>query len=436
MPFKPGAAGRHRRDTAGRGRAADAAPAWPWRGRGASATTRAASCRSRPGLAHFARLADAPIVPTAVVGTRWIHLGSRVTIRIGEPVHPADFPRGKAGAPCDDRRGAGRASRRCSRASRTREPPGWLGRTISEAFNDRPWLDEVAAHGPEDPKEEPPSVVLTSEVGPARPSGTRGRAQVSPAGRPCEPEGLKASWPEPRSAEAAADERRLTRDPATRLTSGGRAPGWRPARPSPRPPDRPRPWLAARERATLGDVPHEDDASVVVPGRGEADAADPLAVDADVEAAPGRSATRDDGELGAREARASPERLGRRSVPACSPRAPFTFFVDQLPWQRDCSERERASTSENRGLSAVVPVSPRLSVADPDRAAGTLQERAHVRDRSTPVAAAALEPPHTASSFDLARPEVASDADMEARTRTFLPFGASGSLGGCRSTDP
>jgi hypothetical protein len=23
-----------------------------------------------------------------------------------------------------------------------REPPGWLGRTISEAFNDRPWLDQ------------------------------------------------------------------------------------------------------------------------------------------------------------------------------------------------------------------------------------------------------------------------------------------------------
>ena len=25
-----------------------------------------------------------------------------------------------------------------------REPPGWFGRTISEAFNDRPWLLEHA----------------------------------------------------------------------------------------------------------------------------------------------------------------------------------------------------------------------------------------------------------------------------------------------------
>ena len=40
------------------------------------------------GLAHFARMAQAPIVPTAIIGTRWVHFGSRVDIRIGEPVHP------------------------------------------------------------------------------------------------------------------------------------------------------------------------------------------------------------------------------------------------------------------------------------------------------------------------------------------------------------
>ena len=50
------------------------------------------------GLAHFARMAGAPIVPAAIVGSRWIHFGSRVTIRIGEPVHPCDFGGGKAGA--------------------------------------------------------------------------------------------------------------------------------------------------------------------------------------------------------------------------------------------------------------------------------------------------------------------------------------------------
>jgi 1-acyl-sn-glycerol-3-phosphate acyltransferase len=96
------------------------------------------------GLAHFSRLADAPIVPTAVVGTRWIHLGSRVTITIGEPIAASAFPRGKAG---------GRQMTDVVQARleamlegvEDREPPGWLGRRISEAFNDRPWLDEVGA---------------------------------------------------------------------------------------------------------------------------------------------------------------------------------------------------------------------------------------------------------------------------------------------------
>jgi 1-acyl-sn-glycerol-3-phosphate acyltransferase len=95
------------------------------------------------GLAHFARLAGAPIVPTAIVGTRWISFGSRVSIRIGRPVHPAGFAAGKLGA---------RAMTAAVETEFTgllagveeREPPGWLGRTISEAFNERPWLNEPA----------------------------------------------------------------------------------------------------------------------------------------------------------------------------------------------------------------------------------------------------------------------------------------------------
>jgi 1-acyl-sn-glycerol-3-phosphate acyltransferase len=93
------------------------------------------------GLAHFSRLARAPIVPTAIVGTRWIHLGSHVTITIAEPVWATEFPRGKNGA---------RAMTDVVQARlealligvEDRPPPGWLGRTISEAFNDRPWLSQ------------------------------------------------------------------------------------------------------------------------------------------------------------------------------------------------------------------------------------------------------------------------------------------------------
>jgi len=94
------------------------------------------------GLAHFSRMSKAPIVPTAVIGTRWVHFGSRVDVRIGEPVHPDDFARDKAGA----REMTDVVQERLEAlllGVEDREPPGWVGRTLSEAFNDRPWLLEV-----------------------------------------------------------------------------------------------------------------------------------------------------------------------------------------------------------------------------------------------------------------------------------------------------
>jgi 1-acyl-sn-glycerol-3-phosphate acyltransferase len=96
------------------------------------------------GLAHFARLAPAPIVPTAMIGSRWIHLGSRVRIRIGDAVHPEGYPRDKAGAVAM----TGEVQARLQALLEgvvDRDPPGRLGRTISEAFNDRSWLDEASA---------------------------------------------------------------------------------------------------------------------------------------------------------------------------------------------------------------------------------------------------------------------------------------------------
>ena len=92
------------------------------------------------GLAHFARLARAPIVPTSIVGSRWVHLRSRVTITIGQPVDADDFPRGKEGARQMTDVVQGRLEA-LLRGVEDSEPPGWFGRTLSEAFNDRPWLD-------------------------------------------------------------------------------------------------------------------------------------------------------------------------------------------------------------------------------------------------------------------------------------------------------
>lgn len=98
------------------------------------------------GLAHFARMARAPIVPAAVIGTRWVHLGSRVAIRIGDPVYATDFDKGRPGA----RHMTDVVEARLKvmlQGVEEREPPAWLGHTISEAFNDRPWLDEPDADG-------------------------------------------------------------------------------------------------------------------------------------------------------------------------------------------------------------------------------------------------------------------------------------------------
>jgi 1-acyl-sn-glycerol-3-phosphate acyltransferase len=93
------------------------------------------------GLAHFSRMADAPIVPAAIVGSRWVHLGSRVRIRIGEAVEPAAFRPGRAGSRAMTDEVQSRLQALLAGVE-DREPPGWPGRAISEAFNDRPWLED------------------------------------------------------------------------------------------------------------------------------------------------------------------------------------------------------------------------------------------------------------------------------------------------------
>lgn len=93
------------------------------------------------GLAHFAKLARAPILPVAVIGTRWISFGSHVTIRVGEAVYPGDVGGGKAGARAMTDEVQTRLQALLEGVE-DRDPPGRLGRTISEAFNDRPWLEQ------------------------------------------------------------------------------------------------------------------------------------------------------------------------------------------------------------------------------------------------------------------------------------------------------
>jgi 1-acyl-sn-glycerol-3-phosphate acyltransferase len=105
------------------------------------------------GLAHFGKLSRVPIVPVAIIGSRWIHFGKRITLSIGEPVSPGDFGRGKAGTQAL-LEAVQERFRELVEGAEDGEPPGWLGRTISEAFNDRPWLDAPESD-PDAPESDP-----------------------------------------------------------------------------------------------------------------------------------------------------------------------------------------------------------------------------------------------------------------------------------------
>jgi 1-acyl-sn-glycerol-3-phosphate acyltransferase len=94
-----------------------------------------------PGVAHFALLARVPIVPTAIVGTRWVHFRCRISIRVGEPVGIEAYGRGHEGvrAMTAD---VERRLRALLEGVPESQAPGPVGRFISEVFNERPWLDE------------------------------------------------------------------------------------------------------------------------------------------------------------------------------------------------------------------------------------------------------------------------------------------------------
>ena len=81
------------------------------------------------------------MLPTAVIGTRWVHFGKTIRIVIGEPVAYDAFPRGHAGARAMTAEVETRL--RAMIEGVTDGPrPGRFGAWLSEAFNERPWLDD------------------------------------------------------------------------------------------------------------------------------------------------------------------------------------------------------------------------------------------------------------------------------------------------------
>ncbi len=99
------------------------------------------------GTAFLALRAGVPIVPVAIIGTRWLSFGKRVTMRVGEALRPS-----------------GRRADRAAVAALTLElrtamesllvgveeghPPGPFGRWLTDVFNERPWLNDAPGDGP------------------------------------------------------------------------------------------------------------------------------------------------------------------------------------------------------------------------------------------------------------------------------------------------
>ena len=99
------------------------------------------------GPAYLALRRGVPLVPLAVIGTRWLRFGKRITLRFGEPVPTA-----------------GRRADRAAVAAVTAElqgaleallvgvaeepPPGPFGRWLTDVFNERPWLLEPSRLSP------------------------------------------------------------------------------------------------------------------------------------------------------------------------------------------------------------------------------------------------------------------------------------------------
>jgi 1-acyl-sn-glycerol-3-phosphate acyltransferase len=90
------------------------------------------------GSAYFALRAKAPILPVAIMGTRWLRFGKRVTVKAGKPLEVTDLRPNREGViELTDRLQAAMAELLVDAIDEP--PPGPFGRWLTDIFNERPW---------------------------------------------------------------------------------------------------------------------------------------------------------------------------------------------------------------------------------------------------------------------------------------------------------
>ena len=92
--------------------------------------------RLADGTAYFALRSGVPIIPLAINGTSCLGFRRRVRIRVGEPLHGAGHPTRETVAALTAR--TERALLALTADFPDPEPPGRLGRWLTELFNDWP----------------------------------------------------------------------------------------------------------------------------------------------------------------------------------------------------------------------------------------------------------------------------------------------------------
>ena len=130
------------------------------------------------GPAYFAMRSRVPLVPIAINGTSWLRFGARIRVRIGEPILPQGRPDRSAVAALTGTLAVSLAALVADAPEQ--QPPGRVGRLLTECFNDWPEGSRAAALAAQRAERTATHAELASIVGTGTPGATAVRTVMGP----------------------------------------------------------------------------------------------------------------------------------------------------------------------------------------------------------------------------------------------------------------